>query len=118
MDFLLWMLRSPEAQVDAYGWGAVLLAHFAIGLVLTILLIWPLGARRAAWATIVVYCALWEGAQLAFYGASLSDSAVDALAVACGAFVASGLWLRRFAPLAAALALLAAIGIAGVRNRK
>lgn len=118
MDFLLWMLRSPEAQVDAYGWGAVLLAHFAIGLVLTILLIWPLGARRAAWATIVVYCALWEGAQLGFYGASLSDSAVDALAVVCGAVVASGLWTRRFAPLAAALALLAAIGIAGVRNRK
>lgn len=118
MDFLLWMLRSPEAQVDAYGWGAVLLAHFAIGLVLTILLIWPLGARRAAWATIVVYCALWEGAQLAFYGASLSDSAVDALAVACGALVGAGLWTRRLVPTAAALALLAAIGLSGVRKRK
>lgn len=61
LDLLLDMLRSPEAQADAYTWGAVLLAHFAIGLFLTAVLGWFAGVWRAALIVSVGYLLLWGG---------------------------------------------------------
>lgn len=118
LDLLVDMLRSPEAQADAYTWGAVLLAHFAIGLFLTAVVGTVTGVWRAALIVSVGYLLLWEGAQLALFGAGIADSLVDAAAVACGAVVAAGAWRNRGPAVAAALALLAVIGIRGVGRRR
>ncbi|AKG94534.1 hypothetical protein Shpa_23 [Paracoccus phage Shpa] len=124
------MMASPEDHADAYVWGAALLGHFAIGVFLTALIggafamlarladIPRLTAWQAALVASVSYALLWEGAQAAFYGAGLADSLVDALAVLCGAVVAAGAWRNRGAAVALAFAVLAAIGVAGVRRRK
>nr|WP_111300380.1 hypothetical protein [Paracoccus saliphilus] len=109
------MLRTPEAQLDPYIWGAALLGHFAIGVFLTALVGWRAGAWRGAAIVSVSYLLLWEGAQLAFFGGGLGDSLVDAAAVACGAVVAAAAWRNEGGAVAAALALLAAIGIRGRR---
>ncbi|WP_304615828.1 hypothetical protein [Paracoccus sp. (in: a-proteobacteria)] len=130
MDLIREMMQTPDAQADAYTWGAALLGHFAIGVFLTALIggafatvarwadIPRLTAWQAAAVASVAYAALWEGAQLAFFGAGLADCIVDAVAVLCGAVVAAGAWRNRGAAVALAFAILAAIGVAGVRRRK
>lgn len=118
IDFLVEMFMAPEAQADAYTWGAVLLAHFTIGVFLTAALGWILGAWRGALVVAVGYAILWEGGQLIFAGADPVDCLVDAGAVALGALVAAGAWRRHGLAVGGALALLAAIGIAGVRRRR
>lgn len=117
-DLILDMLRSPDAQADAYVWGAALLGHFAIGVLATALVGWLAGAWRGAAIVAVGYLLLWEGTQLILYGAGIADNLVDAAAVACGAVVAAGAWRNRGVAVAAALALLAAIGVTGLRNRR
>lgn len=97
---MLWdMLTAPDAQADAYTWGAALLGHFAIGLILTALVGWWTGAWRGALIVASGYAALWEGAQLLWFGGGIADGLVDAAAVA------------------AALMLLAAIGTVGIGRR-
>lgn len=112
------MLRTPEAQADAYGWIAALLGHAFIGLFLTALIGWRTGAWRGAAIASVAYLLLWEGAQVAFFRGGIADGLVDAAAVACGAVVAAGAWRNKGAAVVAALGLLAAIGVKGVRNRR
>lgn len=118
MDFVLEMLRSPDAQLDAYTWGAALLGHFAIGVFATAGYGWAFGAWRGAAIASVTYLLLWEGAQLALFGGAVADGLVDAAAVACGAVVAAGAWRNKGAAVVAALGLLAAIGVKGVRDRR
>ena len=117
-DFIINLLRSPDAQQDAYTWGAALLGHFAIGLILTAVIGWRAGAWRGAAIASVGYLLLWEGAQVAFFGGGIADGLVDAAAVACGAIVAAGAWRNKGAAVVAALGLLAAIGVKGVRDRR
>lgn len=117
-DFVAELLRSPDAQASAYVWGAALLGHFAIGIALTAIVGWVAGAWRGVAIVSAGYLILWEGAQLSFFGGGVSDGLVDATAVACGAVVAAGAWRNRGAAVAAALGLLAAIGVRGVRKRR
>lgn len=135
-DFIRQMLVTPEAQPDAYTWGAALLGHFAIGVFLTgtvaagsyaikALLrrvlkfqMAHLAAAPSAAVAAAAYLLLWEGCQLAFHGATLADSLVDAAAVACGAAVAAGAWHNRGAVVAIAFAILAIIGVRGIKTRK
>lgn len=130
LDFIIDMLRSPDAQADDYTWGAALLGHFAIGLILTA----AIGAasyladryadvpRLTAWQSALIvsagYAALWEGVQIIWFGGGIADSLVDAAAVACGAVVAAGAWRNKGAAVVASLGLLAMIGVAGVRKRR
>lgn len=118
LDLIIDMLRSPEAQADAYTWGAALLGHFAIGLILTALIGWRAGAWRGALIVASGYAALWEGAQLLWFDGGIADGLVDAAAVACGAVAAAGAWRNRGAAVAAALALLAAVGTVGTGRRR
>ena len=118
IDFIWDMLTTPDAQIDAYTWGAALLGHAFIGLCLTALIGWRAGAWRGAAIASAGYVLLWEGAQVVFFGGGIADGLVDGAAVACGAVVAAGAWRNRGAAVAAALALLAAIGVAGVRKRR
>ena len=118
IEFVGDMLRSPEAQVDAYGWAAVLLAHFALGLIGTVLLCLPFRPWTAARVVIGLYLVGWEGLQLALYGSAWADSAVDGAAVAFGAIVGAALWLHAIGPLVVALALLVVLGADGVRRRR
>ena len=116
---MLWdMLTTPDAQLDAYTWGAALLGHFAIGVFLTAVIGWRAGAWRGAAIASFAYLLLWEGAQVIWFGGGIADGLVDASAVACGAVVAAGAWRNRGAAVGAALALLAAIGIHGTRSRR
>ncbi|WP_411839255.1 hypothetical protein [Paracoccus sp. ME4] len=117
IELIIEMLRSPDAQPDAYTWGAALLGHFAIGLILTALIGWRAGAWRGATIVAAGYAALWEGAQLLWFGGGIADGLVDAAAVACGAVAAAGAWRNRGAAVAAALALLATIGAVGIGRR-
>lgn len=117
-QFILDMLRTPDAQESAHYWLATLIGHFGVGLFLTALLGWAAGVWRAAVIVSVVYLLAWEGAQLALYDADLSDSLVDAAGVACGAFVAAGAWRNRGAAVAAALSVMVAIGVSGIKRRK
>lgn len=118
MGFLGDLLRTPDAQADAYGWIAALLGHAFIGLCLAALIGWRAGAWRGAAIASVGYLLLWEGAQIAFFGGGVADGLVDAAAVTCGAIVAAGAWRNKGAAVVAALGLLAAIGVKGVRDRR
>lgn len=117
LDFIADMFATPEAQVSAYVWGAALLGHFAIGVFLTAIAGWMAGAWRGALIVATGYAALWEGGQMLIAGSALSDSAVDAAAVACGAFLAAGSWRKRGAVVAAAMAVLTVIGAHGITSR-
>lgn len=118
LDFIASMLQAPDAQPDAYTWGAALLGHFAIGVALTAAVGWVLGAWRGAVAVAIVYAIAWEGTQLALYGAAWTDSFIDATAVSCGAAVAAAAWRNHGRAIALALVVLSAIGATGVRKRR
>ena len=118
LGFIRDMLRSPEAQPDAYIWAAALTGHFAVGIVLTALVGWRVGAWRGAAIVTLGYLMLWEGAQLAVFGGTTADGLVDGAAVACGAVVAAGAWRNKGAAVAGAIAVLSAIGVTGIRRRR
>ena len=118
LDLISEMMRTPDAQIDPYIWGAALLGHFAIGVFLTAILGWIVGAWRGAVITIAAYSLAWEGAQLLLFESMLADSFVDALAVTCGAVVAAGSWRQRGAAVGAAMAVLAIVGARGVTHRR
>lgn len=125
IDLIREMLMAPEDHQDAYEWGAVLLSHFAIGLTLTALLAGitallgrPVGVWRAAGIISLLYALLWEGTQIALYGATWADSLTDAAAVSLGAIAAAAAWRNRGGCVALALAALTAMGVRGVRARK
>jgi len=118
IDFLAWMFATPDAQLDAYSWGAALLGHFAIGVFLTAAVGWLAGAWRGAAIVIVAYALGWEGGQILVAGSALLDSFVDALAVGCGAVVAAGAWSQRGAAVGVAMAILAIVGTAGIKERR
>lgn len=118
------MFFAPKAQADAYSWGAVLLAHAAIGAILTAAMgavaaavRASFGAWRAAlWASLL-YLVFWEGGQLLLAGAEMSDSLLDALAVSLGAVAAAAAWRQCRATLLAAIAIFSVVGIRGIRRR-
>ena len=116
---MIWMeLNTPEAQVGAYEWAAVLLAHGFIGLALVAALAWATGRMWAAfWAVSVGYLGLWEGAVQDF-GAGMADALVDTFAVAAGGLAGISAWARRGAGVVVSLALMAWVLASGVRSRK
>ncbi|WP_304620771.1 hypothetical protein [Paracoccus sediminilitoris] len=118
IDLLREMFGTPEAQADPYVWGAALLGHFSIGIFLTAIIGWILGAWRGALIVTLAYLVLWEGGQLILEGSDLSDSLVDATAVACGAAVAAGAWRNCGVAVALAMLVMTAIGGAGVAQRR
>ena len=117
-DFIVSMLQTPDAQPDAYTWGAALLGHFAIGVALTAAVGWALGAWRGVLAVAIFYAIAWEGTQLALYGSTWTDSLIDATAVSCGAVVAAAAWRNHGHAIALALVVMSAIGATGVRKRR
>lgn len=117
-NFITDMLRTPEAQHSAYIWAAALLGHFAVGIAATAVAGWVVGAWRGASIVSIGYLLLWEGAQVAFFGGGVADGLVDAAAVACGAVVAAGAWRNRGMAVGAAMAVLVAIGLRGVKVRR
>lgn len=118
IDLLREMFGTPEAQADPYVWGAALLGHFSIGIFLTAIIGWILGAWRGALIVALAYLILWEGGQMILAGSDLADSLVDAAAVACGTVVAAGAWRNRGEVVALAMLVLAAIGGAGVAQSR
>lgn len=118
IDLLREMFLTPEAQRDAYGWAAVLLAHAALGTLLTAGLgLTQLGMTRAAALAAAAYALLWEGGQL-LSGAAPRDSLVDAAAFTFGAALMAAAWGRSAGPLAATIAGLLGALAAGVRKRR
>ncbi|WP_411838562.1 hypothetical protein [Paracoccus sp. ME4] len=117
-ELLIFMLASPDAQSDAYTWGAALLGHAFVGVFLTALIGWRAGAWRGALIASAAYLLIWEGVQVAAFGGGVADSLVDAAAVACGAVVAAGAWRNRGVAVAGALALLVTIGAVGIGRRR
>lgn len=90
-------ILTPEAHRDPYIWGAVLLAHFAIG---------DMGWQYIGWWIVPAYLVLWEGGNMILSKSRLyADSILDWDAVALGACVAAGLHAK--AAVAAMLAVLA-----------
>lgn len=121
IDLIRAMFATPEAQPDAYAWAAVLLAHAMIGAVLTACLGLALGPARAAPLVALAYLVGWEGGQLLFAGAGLTDSLIDAAAVASGAALLQAAWSHGrwlLAGAAAGLAAMLAIGIDHRRGRR
>lgn len=116
-DFLNEMLQTPDAQQDAYTWAAALLGHFALGVALTAVVGWAVGAWRAVAFICASYAVVWEGTQIALHGSSWSDSFIDTLAVSCGAVVAAGAWRNKGVAVAVSLALMGAVGWSGVKKR-
>lgn len=90
-------ILTPEAHRDPYIWGAVLLAHVAIGC---------MGWLVVGWWIVPVYIA-WEVGTAALTRMRMYwDAALDWCAVALGACMAAGLY-----PKAAAGAVLAILGV-------
>lgn len=113
------MFLTPEAQRDAYGWAAVLLAHTALGALLTAVLgLARIGMIQAAALAVAAYGLLWEGGQILLAGAAARDSLVDAAAFTFGAALLAAAWARAGGPLAAAIAGLLGALAAGVKPRK
>lgn len=119
IDLIRNMFSTPEAQADAYTWAAVLLAHAMIGAGLTALLTALIGrAWRAAVMVSALYGLIWEGGQLRLSGGGVWDSALDWVAVSCGAILCAAIWLHRrgiAAAVAGTLLLILSIG-AGKRR--
>ncbi|MFB2531044.1 hypothetical protein ACEYYA_02640 [Paracoccus sp. p3-h83] len=124
MNWLMDLMRSPEAQSDAHYWASVLLAHAALGAAVTLALAATrLSLGLAAIWTSVIYLVGVEGGQvaLALYDGrpvDLLDGAVDATAVALGAALVWATWHHRRRAAAVAGAVLAAILTAGVSRRR
>lgn len=110
-------LTDPTDHADAYTWAAVLTAHAAIGMVLTVELheIMPLWwAASVAW---IGYLLAWEGGVQRF-GAGLLDAFVDAAGVSAGVAYAVGTFFAWPGYRWAALALFAVVLVGGVWRRK
>lgn len=118
IDLIAEMFFAPEAHESAYDWASALLAHAMIGMALTAAFGWALGAWRGAVIVAFGYAALWEGGQLLFANADLLDSAIDALAVFCGAVIAAAAWRHHGRVVAAAMVLLTVTLWQGVARRK
>lgn len=113
------MFWSPEAQPDAYAWGAVLLAHAALGAVLVALACClPLLRRHPVLAVSLAYGLIWEGGQLLLAGGGLADGALDWAAVTLGVIAGRAAWSQQGRRLAAAIAVVAVMFWAGVKRRR
>lgn len=117
-DLIAEMFLTPESHQNAYDWASALLAHAMIGISLTALFSWALGAWRGAVIAILCYATLWEGGQLVLANASLLDSFVDALAFSCGAVIVAASWKRQAPGVAIPIALMAITLWRGVVQRK
>lgn len=107
-DLLLSLLNAPDSHGDPYVWGAVFLAHAAIGLVAFACLAWIAG-RRAGLAIALAAYAAWE-ARHAVIGGDVADSLTDLAAFGIGAMLAFAAWDRR-GRLVAALLLALVLGL-------
>ena len=118
IDLIAEMFFAPEAHESAYDWASALLSHAMIGMALTAVFGWVLGAWRGAAVVAFGYAFLWEGGQLLFANADLSDSAIDALAVLCGSMIAAAAWRHHGRAVAVAMVLLSVTLWQGVARRK
>jgi len=107
-------LTDPTFHVDPYVWGAVLLAHAFLGGVAWIALAHVTGrAIVSVQIVAAVYFLLWEVA-VQRVGAGLTDALVDTLAVTVGAGLAWSLSVGNIAYRSKVLAILSAVGVAGI----
>jgi len=103
LDLIREMLSTPGTPEGPYERMSAAFGHAMVGVLLAAVVL----RRRAAAAATAIY-ALWEAAQMIWFGSSLADSAIDLGAALCGALIAASLWARRLPPiLPIALALLA-----------
>lgn len=110
-------LTEPEDHADAYTWAAVLTAHAAIGMVLTVELhgFMPLWwAATVAW---VGYLLAWEVA-VQRLGAGVLDALVDVAGVTAGVAYAIGTFFTWPGYRWAALVLFAVALAGGVWRRR
>lgn len=116
-DLILEMLASPGTPEGPYERMAAAFGHAMIGVLLTAAVLRRLPARpwRAAVAATAIY-AVWEAAQMIWFGSSLADSAIDAGAALCGALIAASLWARRLPPILPLAVLLLALGRAAPKD--
>ena len=109
LDLIREMLSTPGTPEGPYERMAAAFGHAMVGVLLAAVVLPRLPAQP--WHTAVVATAiyaLWEAAQMIWFGSSLADSAIDLGAALCGALIAASLWARRLPPiLPIALALLA-----------
>lgn len=119
MGLLPDMFWTPEAQSDPYAWAAVLLAHAALGAALVgLAACLPFLRRRPVLMVVLAYGLLWEGGQLLLAGGGLADGLLDWAAVTLGAFAGRAAWDRRGRRMAAAIAVLVVVLVAGISKRR
>lgn len=119
-------LLTPTDHADAYTWAAVLLAHSLLGAVAWGFFGWLLSKsedltmswREASfYAVSIAYFFGWEiGVQRV--GAGWADAIIDTIAFSYGALMAWGLWAHRAKLVGLSVAVLAAVGLAGVWRRR
>lgn len=111
LDLIVEMLSTPGTPEGPYERMAAAFGHGMIGVLLAAAALRFLPARpwRAAAVGTVIY-ALWEAAQVIWFGSSVADSAIDAFATLCGALIAASLWTRRLPTILPIALLLLALG--------
>ncbi len=115
-------LSHPEAQPELHYWLAVAAGHVLIGIVgWAVFAAWGRevieGHRAFAFGVVAGFYALWEAAQIAFFGGGVVDSLTDAAFVAGGALIAWGAWANSGKTVAATVTGLLALARIG-RPRK
>lgn len=122
---------TPDAFAnDWYGWLTNQMAHALLGLAVTALLAWVLGAFMsrafemdvpmhgpAVAILAVVYFTAWEGVWQR-YGAGMGDALADTAFMALGGLLGVSAWARKGGRVALAMAVGAALLMAGAWRRR
>lgn len=122
---------TPDAFIsDWYGWLTNQMAHALLGLAVTALLAWALGALMSRAfemdvamhgpALVIVavgYFFGWEGVWQR-YGAGMGDALADTAFMALGGLLGVSAWARKGGRVALAMAVAVAMLGAGVWRRK
>ena len=124
-------LTIPDAfMADPYAWATNQMAHALLGLAITALLAWALGALMSRAMEIdvamhgpallivgVVYFFAWEGLWQR-YGAGMGDALADTAFMVLGGLLGLSAWARKGGRVALAMAVAVVMLGAGVWRRK
>ncbi|WP_411836693.1 hypothetical protein [Paracoccus sp. ME4] len=118
MDLIIEMFVTPGTPEGPYERMAAAMAHGMVGVLIAAALLRRLADRpwRAAGLACAIY-ASWELAQIIWSGSSFVDSAIDLMAVGCGALIAACLWARKLPAIIPLMVLLVVSGRLAPKRR-